>query len=133
MGERPEGALFNHTLTGELLLLSREEAALLEELPGPVPPALEELAPRWFLRPENADDMVLADQVRQIAEHLAKEKTALTRYTIFTTTACNARCFYCYEAVWEHSTMTEQTARDGASAFAPAPLRQFFQSLLFVY
>lgn len=116
--ERPEGVLFYHALTGELLLLSREEAALLEQLPGPVPPALEELAPRWFLRPENADDMALADQVRQIGSRLAKEKTALTRYTIFTTTACNARCFYCYEKRWEKGTMTEQTALDTARYIA---------------
>ena len=31
---RPEGALLYHTLTGELLLLSPEEPAGLEELPG---------------------------------------------------------------------------------------------------
>ncbi len=116
--EQPEGVLLYHTLTGELLLLSREEAALLEELLSPVPPALEAMGPKWFLRPVEADDMALADQVRQIAERFKKKEPALTKYTIFTTTACNARCFYCFEAGWESSTMTEQTARDTAAYIA---------------
>ncbi len=111
--ERPEGVLLYHTLTGELLLF-QEEAALLAALPGPVPPALGELVPRWFLRPERADDMALADQVRQIGSRFQKKETALTRYTIFTTMDCNARCFYCYEAGLEKSSMTGQTARDTA-------------------
>ncbi len=113
--ERPEGVLLYHTLTGELLLLSAEEAAALGKLPGPVPPALGEPAARWFLRPLEADDMALADQVREIAGLFVREKeTALTRYTIFTTTTCNARCFYCFESGWKRSSMSEQTARDTA-------------------
>lgn len=108
--ERPEGVLLYHTLTGELLLLSHEEAALLGKLPGPVPSTLMELVSRWFLRPQGADDMALADQARQIAERFEEKKAVLTGYTIFTTTDCNARCFYCYEAGWKKSSMTEQTA-----------------------
>ncbi len=112
--EQPEGILFYHTLTGELLLLSHEEAVLLKEFHGSVLPALRKLVTHWFLRPEGADDMALADQVREIAERMRKKKTTLTRYTIFTTMDCNARCFYCYETGWEKSTMTEQTALDTA-------------------
>ena len=89
--ERPEGVLLCNTLTGELLLLTREEAAALEKLPGPVPPALEALIPKWFLRPEGADDMALAGQTRDIARHFARDDGALTEYLIFLTTACNAR------------------------------------------
>ncbi len=109
--ERPEGILLYHTLTGELLLLSREEAKLLEELPGPVSPALEELVPKWFLRPERADDVALTDQVRDIAWRLSSKDKTLTEYLIFTTTACNARCFYCFEAGIPKAAMTEETAR----------------------
>lgn len=112
--EQPEGVLLYHTLTGELLLLSREEAEQLGELPGPIPQVLRTLIPRWFLRPENSDDMALADQVRQIVERFGKKETAATKYKIFTTTACNARCFYCYETGWKKTTMSEQTARDTA-------------------
>ena len=116
--EQPEGVLLYHTLTGELILLTHVEAGQLKELSGPVPLALEELVHRWFLRPQGADDMALADQVRQIAEHFKKKKTALTRYSIFTTTACNARCFYCYETGWNKSSMSEQTALDTANYIA---------------
>ena len=109
--ERPEGILFYHTLTGELLLLTHVEAGQLQKLSGPVPSALEELVRRWFLRPQGANDMALADQTRQIAERFEKKKTNLTRYTIFTTTA---RCFYCFESGWKKSSMSEQTALDTA-------------------
>ncbi len=113
--EQPEGVLLYHTLTGEVLLLTKGEADKLRELPGPVPADLGELAPRWFLRPEGADDMALADQVRQIAERFRKKETALTKYIIFTTMACNARCFYCFETGWENSTMSDETARATAA------------------
>ena len=112
--ERPEGVLLYHTLTGELLLLSAEESAELGKLPGSVPPALGELVARWFLRPLEADDMTLTDQTRQIAARFVKKEAALTQYTIFTTMECNARCFYCFEAGWKRSSMSEQTAGDTA-------------------
>lgn len=116
--ERPEGVLLYHTLTGELLLLSPEEEAALEGLPGPVSPLLGELAARWFLRPLEADDIALADQTREIAERLRKRGAVLTRYTIFTTMDCNARCFYCYEAGWKKSSMSKQTALNTANYIA---------------
>ena len=112
--EQPEGVLLYHTLTGELLLLEKEEAAMLDDLHSRVPSLLAELISRRFLVPERADDMGIADQVRQIAERFKKEKTTLTEYSIFTTTACNARCFYCFESGWKKSTMTAQTALDTA-------------------
>lgn len=34
-----------------------------------------------------------------------------TQYTMFTTTACNARCFYCYEKGLKQKPMTSETAR----------------------
>ncbi len=117
--EQPAGVLMYHTLTGELLLLSAAEAEALEGLPGPVPPALGELAARWFLRPLEADDMAMAEQVREIEGRFArKKKSALTGYTIFTTMDCNARCFYCYEAGWKRSSMSKQTALDTAKYIA---------------
>ena len=109
--ERPEGVLLCHTLTGELLLLSKAEAEELENLSGPVPPALEALVPKWFLRPEGADDVALADQVLDIARRFEKDDGILTEYLIFLTTACNARCFYCFEAGIQKVTMSEDTAR----------------------
>lgn len=116
--EQPEGVLLYHTLTGDLLLLEKEEAEQLQKLSGHVPPALAELVPRWFLVPEGADDMALADQVRDIARHLGQKDKALTEYLIFTTTACNARCFYCFEAGIKKVTMSEDTARAAGAYIA---------------
>ncbi len=109
--EQPEGLLFYHTLTGELLLLTHEEEALLAKLPGSAPPVLTELVSRRFLVPEGADEMALVDQVRNIARRLKRGDGILTDYLIFTTTACNARCFYCFEAGIQKTTMTKETAR----------------------
>ena len=108
--EQPEGVLLYHTLTGELLLLEKEEAELLQKLSGPVPAALAELVPRRFLTPRGADEMALTDQARDIARRLGGENIPLTEYLIFTTTACNARCFSCFEAGIKKAAMTEETA-----------------------
>lgn len=109
--EQPEGVLLYHTLTGELLLLSHEEVRLLEGFPGAVPPELAGLISRRFLVPQGSDDMDLADQTRDIVQRLVGKGRDLTDYLIFTTTACNARCFYCFEAGIQKKTMTEDTAR----------------------
>ncbi len=109
--EQPEGVLLYHTLTGELLLLEKKEAEQLQKLSGAVPTALAELVPRRFLVPEGADEMALADQTRDIARRLMGKDVPLTEYLIFTTTACNARCFYCFEAGIKKATMSEETAR----------------------
>ncbi len=116
--ERPEGVLLYHTLTGELVLLSHEEARQLAGLPGPVPAVLGELVPRRFLVPREADDMALADQTRDIARRFSKKDGVLTEYLIFTTTACNARCFYCFEAGIQKAVMSEETARAAGAYIA---------------
>lgn len=109
--ERPEGVLLYHTLTGEMVLLSHDEAEQLVGLFGSVPTGLSELVASWFLVPDGLDDMAMADQIRNISAILMpNEKNALTDYTIFLTTDCNARCFYCYEAGWKKSSMSDQTA-----------------------
>lgn len=109
--ERPEGVLLYHTLTGELLLLEKNEAEQLSTLSGAVPAVLAELVPRRFLVPVETNEMALADQTRDIARRLRGKNIPLTEYLIFTTTACNARCFYCFEAGIPKATMTEETAR----------------------
>ncbi len=41
-----------------------------------------------------------------------KKNPGITHYTIFPTTACNARCYYCFEQGVRKETMTEQTANE---------------------
>lgn len=101
-----DGVLLFHTLTRELLLLTDAEYARLYELP--------ELYEKWFIVPEALDDMEYADRVRIVRTTLRKIPEHITSYTIFTTTDCNARCFYCYEMGRSRIPMSEETARKAA-------------------
>lgn len=101
-----DGLLLYNVLTKELILLSPEEAGQLTE-PGQVQ---DELIARWFMVPEGQDDHALAAQFAGLAACLDRRGTELTSYTIFTTTDCNARCFYCYELGRSRVPMRADTA-----------------------
>lgn len=101
-----EGYLLFHVLTREFLLLTSEEYENRKNLP--------ELYEKWFLVPEDLDDMKYADQVRFIRRTVQKRQEHITNYTIFTTTDCNARCFYCYEMGRSRIPMSEETAHKAA-------------------
>ena len=107
-----EGTLLYHTLTGELLLLNKEDA----------PETVREYLTRhWFLVPEGFDEAAFADKVSQIAGLLDRNGEGKARkksFTILTTTDCNARCYYCYEAGVARQTMSPDTARDTADYIA---------------
>lgn len=104
------GVLVFHTLTRALLLLTPEEYAAPDNLP--------ELRDGWFRVPQEMDDMKYADQVRFIRRMMQKEPEHTTTYTIFTTTDCNARCFYCYEMGRSRIPMSAETAHKAAAYIA---------------
>lgn len=104
------GVLVFHTLTRALLLLTPEEYAAPDNLP--------ELRDGWFRVPQEMDDMKYADQVRFIRRTMWKEPEHITSYTIFTTTDCNARCFYCYEMGRSRIPMSAETANKAAAYIA---------------
>ena len=107
----PEGELYHHTLTGEVVLLSHEEvAAMLEG--GDVH---DELVARWYLVPQGFDEYGFAQQVRKTAKLLVREKKGITGFVVFTTLHCNARCPYCYERGRPQRSMTDQVAHDVAA------------------
>lgn len=68
-----------------------------------------ELVADWFVVPEDTDDTQLLEQLRS-AMKLFDYKKAITSYKILTTTDCNARCFYCYEAGIKKEDMSPETA-----------------------
>lgn len=105
--------IFNN-LTKELIFLEGAKAKLLdgEDLNIAEEP-FKALAEKWFLVPEENDDMKLCDQLRAVASSL-KDKTSVHNFNLVTTTACNARCFYCFEAGAKVSSMSKQTALDAA-------------------
>lgn len=106
--EVDNGVLLYHTLTKELLFLAENEAKTPDE------EQKEKLVNAWFLVPEDFDEKKQAGQVRNVASLLAKRTKAINSYTIFTTTECNARCYYCFEKGIARKTMSVTTAHDAA-------------------
>lgn len=96
------GLLLYNTLTCSLLLLTPDEAADIT--------VQQELIDRWFLVPQEHDDMKLCRQIRQMAALLKPAAKTVIGYTILPTTGCNARCFYCFEKGTKPITMTTETA-----------------------
>ena len=92
--------LFFNTLTAEAVLVEDEK----KDRP--------ELIRRWFYIPKGMDPSTLAHLIRQkdllIYSGPGSNKKSL--YTIFTTTACNASCSYCFEKGYDIYTMDLETA-----------------------
>ncbi|MGX8729180.1 MAG: radical SAM protein, partial [Lachnospiraceae bacterium] len=105
--------LLLNTVTGELARLDEAEAAAWQALTGTVPESLEELYKRHYLVPEGYDERKIVEQIRAVLR-LTKKPGEITSFIILPTTACNARCFYCYESDYPHHTMTEETAEAAA-------------------
>lgn len=104
-----DGELLHHTLTGELVLLSAEEAEALKKLPGKAENVLEPLVAEHFLVPADFDEGKALVQFRQLLR-LTEPRPNITGYTILPTTYCNARCFYCFENDVVHTHMSMETA-----------------------
>lgn len=100
--ETEDGTLLFNLLTRELVLLDAREATDML--------SLEELRRRWFVVPEDMNERELVEMVRWIRRSMRKPSGGTSGYTIFTTTACNARCYYCYEAGCNHVSMNRETA-----------------------
>ena len=102
-----EGLLLYNTLTLELLHVP---AALVPALEAPAGALREELRRKWFLVPADLDQHAAALELRKTLQTMEPPANRLKKYTVFTTTACNARCFYCYEKDWTPRTMAPETA-----------------------
>ncbi len=100
-----DGILLFHSLTGELVKLENGEIGLWND------ESLKEiLFEKWFLVSEGLDETIHCDQVRNIISLLQKRTPNICRYTIFTTTDCNARCFYCFEHGQKRLSMDDDIA-----------------------
>lgn len=104
------GVLVFHTLTRALLLLTPEEYAAPDTLP--------DLRGGWFRVPQEMNDQKYADHVRFLRQTMHKKPKHITNYVIFTTTDCNARCFYCYELGRSRIPMSAETAHKAADYIA---------------
>ena len=64
-----------------------------------------------FLVADNYDEAGRYFRVLDIIRKVEKTKTGYTGYTILPTTACNARCVYCFEQGIEYETMSDETVK----------------------
>lgn len=118
---KEENAWYN-PLTGE--------AVLVEDPAGDLP----ELVRRWYYVPEDFDNKAAAHLIRQktLADTRVMGRPSIGSYTIFTTTACNAACSYCFEKNMKTLTMSDETALEVAKYIARtrrrnnAPLIKWF-------
>lgn len=97
-----EGILLHNLLTREMVLLTEEEWQNRFDN--------EYLKTHWFTVPEDCADKEYADLVRWVMANKQKKTNNITGYTIFTTTDCNARCFYCFELGRSRIPMSGETA-----------------------
>lgn len=97
-----DGVLIFNSLTRELILLSQEEYNHYAEL--------DYLRENWFVVPEGTKEKEYADFVKLVLVTHKKKANEITGYTIFPTTDCNARCFYCFELGRSRIHMSIETA-----------------------
>ena len=105
--------LLHNLVTGQLVVLSEEEDAILRGLPAPYQPLMDDLIALHFLVPVDYDEHKQVANLRKLLYSIySSKKHPITSYIILPTTACNARCYYCYEQNYRHISMTEETAEE---------------------
>lgn len=73
----------------------------------------EFLVNKWFLVPENFDELPNAKIVKnKFTNKSISNFDIISSYTIMTTTDCNAQCYYCYEFGRKKIPMSEKVAND---------------------
>lgn len=109
------GVLIYNTLTREILLLENNEYDKYV-VSHKDSRCFEYLVQHWFYIPNSMSANTLAYLLHQ--RFLMRRPSLLGKtynmFTIFTTTTCNARCFYCYESGSTQKSMNYNTAIDVA-------------------
>ncbi len=106
--------LLHNVVTGQLVLLEQDEAKLLDQFPVKYCAAMDQLIEGHYLVPEGFDEHQRVAKLREVLILMdnARAKPGIIQYTILPTTACNARCYYCYQHYLKPVVMSEQTAND---------------------
>lgn len=114
--EVEKGLLIYNNLTDELILLSNEEKEALKAF-DTKNDICKELIEKWYYVPEAYSDVKLANDLSNFMSFMSSSDvngTEIYKYTIFPTTDCNARCFYCYEKDVKKIHMSDKVAEDAA-------------------
>jgi len=115
--DHEEEVLLHNVVTGQLVVLDQEEVDALNKLPHGYTPVMEQLVTEHYLVPEDYDEHQQTVKLRTIMRKFdsVHRSKAITLYTILPTTACNARCYYCFEQGTTPITMSKQTANEVVS------------------
>ena len=105
-----DGILLYNLLAKELVLLSEDEYANRCDNAY--------LKEHWFVVPADCNDKEYADLVKWVLQSKQPKNQNITGYTIFPTTDCNARCFYCFELGRSRIPMNKETAHKVANYIA---------------
>jgi radical SAM protein with 4Fe4S-binding SPASM domain len=108
--EREEGTFILNTVTGELALLTDVEKKIVDSLPSPYTPEMDQLIAHRFLVPDSFDEYTSTVQLRKVIRSSSFKDDKIQSFTILPTTNCNARCFYCYESDYPHLNLNKETA-----------------------
>ena len=98
-----------NSLVGSLVILTEEEYSKLF-----TPKGRNFLIKYWFIVPEGTDMVTIANSVRDKLVNPEAKKGKTNAFVIVTSTACNARCWYCFECGIASKTMSIETAEDVA-------------------
>lgn len=106
--------LLHNAITGQLVVLDQVEAQIVDKSPTTYVPDMKALVTNHYLVPEDYDEHQQVDNLRSILRKLeeSQRRRSIRKYTILPTTACNARCYYCFEQGFQVATMTEHRAED---------------------
>lgn len=113
MTEYNGNVLLYNNISKRLYLLNERESAAIKDLQNPDFTVLKPFIEDWSLVKEEFNEFELAQQTRWFYENFYR-KYERPNFIIFTTTKCNARCYYCFEHGQRRIDMTEKTANDVA-------------------
>lgn len=111
--EVADGILLFNDMTKSFVLLSKKEYKI------PSDKIVNFLINTYFLVPMDFNEIEVGNILKKHKFKLKKfDNQHSSQFTILPTTACNARCFYCYEKGCKTKVMTEETAKKSAEFIA---------------
>ena len=104
-----DGVLLYNVITGRLLYLTKNESFILDNLSTDSSQLKKTLVEDYYLVPVDFDEKTMLAELRNINKQVFCKK-GISHYVIFTTTNCNARCYYCFESELPHINLNKQIA-----------------------